>query len=313
MPKAGREFRRYIQRRASEIKSYFHYRGHPDPLRGDAPNKAVREMAHEAVQAIFTQPEEARSTAAAAPGPMENAPRKRMEGFGNTPVNPPGKQGSSGPGQQGIGDILGKGVAMFTGPPGGAGGSRRAYEVEEEQNSRGSYVGPQAYGAGRYDERGYGGAPGRSSYGDEYGHNDYDGHDFRSPRDRDYSDGPHGRSSYGNDSYGDRREVAHDRREAASEEGRVSAGSGMQGSPEEKAVEAVAAHGGVRLQPTREALRDFVAGLSRLHAGRVAQALENRLHSPAWQVSCVQVTPSCAQNVDGCVLCFAWGKKSASS
>jgi hypothetical protein len=54
-----------------------HYKGHPDPLRGDALNKAVREMANEAMAAIF-------STEESKPGPIvSEGLGKRIQGFGN--------------------------------------------------------------------------------------------------------------------------------------------------------------------------------------------------------------------------------------
>ena len=281
VPKAGREFRRYIQRRASEVKSYFHYRGHPDPLRGDAPNKAVREMAHEAVQAIFTQPEDPRSAAASAP--VVGVARRKMEGFGNTPVNAPAGQAGSAAGQQAsIQDMLGKGVAMLTAAGGGMGSAHsRAYAAEEEVGSKGSYTGPQAYAPDRFgDSHGYDrGYSGRGQYGEDYG--DYDRREHRSPRDRDYGGASYGGAGYHNDSaYGDRREGGPDTGRGAG----VGVQEGGQGSLEEKAVEAIASQGGVRLQPTRDALKDFVSGLPKLNAMRVAQALEARLGATAWQV-----------------------------
>ena len=281
VPKAGREFRRYIQRRASEIKSYFHYRGHPDPLRGDAPNKAVREMAHEAVQAIFTQPEDPRSAAASVPA--AGVTRRKMEGFGNTPVNTPAGQAGSAAGQQAsIQDMLGKGVAILTGAGAGMGSAQsRAHAAEEEEGSKGSYTGPQAYAPDRFgDSHGYDrGYSGRGQYGEDYG--DYDRRDFRSPRDRDYGGASYGGAGYHNEpAYGDRREGGSEAGRAAV----VGGQEGGQGSLEEKAIEAIASQGGVRLQPTRDALKDFVSGLPKLNAVRVAQALEARLGAAAWQV-----------------------------
>src|SRR5690242_17260361 len=50
---ASVEFRRLIHRRSDLIKQCQSYRGQPDPLTGDAPNKAVRDEASAALKAIF--------------------------------------------------------------------------------------------------------------------------------------------------------------------------------------------------------------------------------------------------------------------
>eukprot|EP00897_Mesotaenium_endlicherianum_P000261 jgi/Mesen1/10235/ME000774S09587 len=54
-PKSGKEFKREVQRHAGAVRALFHYKGQPDPLKGDAPNKAVRDMAHEAIQVVYHQ------------------------------------------------------------------------------------------------------------------------------------------------------------------------------------------------------------------------------------------------------------------
>uniref|UniRef100_A0A1D1ZCH7 VHS domain-containing protein At3g16270 n=1 Tax=Anthurium amnicola TaxID=1678845 RepID=A0A1D1ZCH7_9ARAE len=74
--KSGVEFRREMQRHSAVMRQLFHYKGYPDPLKGDALNKAVRDTAHEAVSAIFASDDNK------AP-PIEGV-KKRMEGFGNT-------------------------------------------------------------------------------------------------------------------------------------------------------------------------------------------------------------------------------------
>ncbi|KAL9678664.1 hypothetical protein QQ045_016512 [Rhodiola kirilowii] len=79
--KAGVEFRREMQRHSVAIRQLFHYKGHPDPLKGDALNKAVRDMAHEAISALFAAEDDK-------PAPTENLTR-RIEGFGNTSYDKP--------------------------------------------------------------------------------------------------------------------------------------------------------------------------------------------------------------------------------
>eukprot|EP00403_Amphidinium_massartii_P017834 CAMPEP_0178415610 /NCGR_PEP_ID=MMETSP0689_2-20121128/23639_1 /TAXON_ID=160604 /ORGANISM="Amphidinium massartii, Strain CS-259" /LENGTH=185 /DNA_ID=CAMNT_0020036933 /DNA_START=47 /DNA_END=600 /DNA_ORIENTATION=- len=48
------DFRRAIQKKADLVKQCQQYRGTPDPLKGDAPNKAVREEADVALKSIFS-------------------------------------------------------------------------------------------------------------------------------------------------------------------------------------------------------------------------------------------------------------------
>ncbi|MFS8024888.1 putative AP-4 complex accessory subunit Tepsin [Helianthus anomalus] len=46
--KSGVEFRREMQRNSVAVRQLVHYKGQPDPLKGDALNKSVRETAQEA-------------------------------------------------------------------------------------------------------------------------------------------------------------------------------------------------------------------------------------------------------------------------
>uniref|UniRef100_A0A7N1A5U6 VHS domain-containing protein n=1 Tax=Kalanchoe fedtschenkoi TaxID=63787 RepID=A0A7N1A5U6_KALFE len=85
--KAGVEFRREMQRHSVAVRQLFHYKGHPDPLKGDAPNKAVRDMAHEAISALFAAEDDK-------PAPTEGLTR-RIEGFGNTSYDKPSEDKKS--------------------------------------------------------------------------------------------------------------------------------------------------------------------------------------------------------------------------
>ncbi|CAN8259129.1 unnamed protein product [Cochlearia groenlandica] len=75
--KSGSEFRREMQRNSVAVRNLNHYKGHPDPLKGDALNKAIRDTAHETISAIFS---EENGTKPAAPESIN----RRIEGFGNT-------------------------------------------------------------------------------------------------------------------------------------------------------------------------------------------------------------------------------------
>ncbi|RWR78285.1 Epsin domain-containing protein [Cinnamomum micranthum f. kanehirae] len=74
--KSGVEFKREMQRHSAVIRQLFHYKGNLDPLKGDALNKAVRDIAHEAMSAVFSSEDKK-------PAPSENINR-RIQGFGNT-------------------------------------------------------------------------------------------------------------------------------------------------------------------------------------------------------------------------------------
>ncbi|CAI8599321.1 unnamed protein product [Vicia faba] len=56
--KSGAEFIREMQRHSVAIRQLLHYKGQPDPLKGDALNKAVRDTANEAVSVMFYACEE---------------------------------------------------------------------------------------------------------------------------------------------------------------------------------------------------------------------------------------------------------------
>ncbi|KAL1566542.1 ribonuclease Z [Salvia divinorum] len=75
--KSSAEFKREMQRNSVSVRQLIHYRGQPDPLKGDALNKAVRETAQETLSTLFSSDD---STAA----PTESSLRSRIQGFGNT-------------------------------------------------------------------------------------------------------------------------------------------------------------------------------------------------------------------------------------
>ncbi|GJP78518.1 hypothetical protein CLOP_g8812 [Closterium sp. NIES-67] len=324
--RAGTEFRRSIQRHSAAIKGMVHYRGQPDPLRGDAPNKAVREMAQEAVQAIFNPQNDVKPGAGSmggggvsgggastgggysggygGGGGMEGG-RRRMEGFGSTPVRENGGPGGGGGGGRGgggggaggIGAVLGvssesirQGISKLTGVvvPGGGGPGGRAGQFEEAAGG-GSYVGPRLDSVGGGDAYGYG----DGGYGDASSYNQ-----------QRYS--PHASSSSASSGGSKSKYVGFDRQGRTFDSSTNSyspaaapaasySGSGRDreygsdhgyragGAEEERVVEGMTGAGGVRLQPTREALRGFIASLGKLNAGAVAQALEARLASNLWQ------------------------------
>mmetsp|Transcript_45678 Transcript_45678/g.130960 ORF Transcript_45678/g.130960 Transcript_45678/m.130960 type:complete len:173 (+) Transcript_45678:102-620(+) len=71
------DFRRALQKKADLIKGCLQYRGTPDPLKGDAPNQAVRVEADAAVKAVFSSDSQTNAYG------MSNESQKKMQGFGS--------------------------------------------------------------------------------------------------------------------------------------------------------------------------------------------------------------------------------------
>ncbi|CAM0880548.1 unnamed protein product [Alopecurus aequalis] len=79
--KSGTDFKREMQRHSAAMRQLVHYKGLPDPLKGDALNKAVRETANEAIAAIFSTEDPKAVVVTEGLG-------KRIQGFGNTTYEP---------------------------------------------------------------------------------------------------------------------------------------------------------------------------------------------------------------------------------
>ncbi|GLT66291.1 hypothetical protein SLA2020_386620 [Shorea laevis] len=84
--KSGVEFRREMQRNSVAVRQLLHYKGQLDPLKGDAPNKAVRDTAEETISAIFSEDNKS--------APAEDL-NKRIQGFGNTNFETPSEDKKS--------------------------------------------------------------------------------------------------------------------------------------------------------------------------------------------------------------------------
>jgi hypothetical protein len=67
-----------------------------------------------------------------------------------------------------------------------------------------------------------------------------------------------------------------------------SSGPGRTGvkTREERLLDTIVTTGGVRLQPTRDALQVFLAEAAKLDAVAMSRAIETKLLSPLWQVGC---------------------------
>ena len=55
-------------------------------------------------------------------------------------------------------------------------------------------------------------------------------------------------------------------------------------SPEARLLDSVTTPGGVRLQPSRETVQNFLTGAVKLDAERLVHAFENKLSAHSWQV-----------------------------
>lgn len=244
MGKSGAEFRREMQRHSVAVRQLIHYKGQPDPLKGDALNKSVRETAQETLSSLFSS-EEAKAA------PTESSLGSRIQGFGNTNYEMPSEDKKSFINE--VVDIgsatIKQGLSSFTQSP----SLRR-------NNDTGSYKSPNL----------------RRSL----------------TRESDYSDRNEGtgfhdetnNSSRFSKNAGSRN---WDQDISASQAETSSGDSGStysQKTREEKLLETIVTSGGVRLQPTRDAIYVFMAEASKLNALSLGHAIEAKLRSPMWQV-----------------------------
>ncbi|RDY01569.1 VHS domain-containing protein [Mucuna pruriens] len=88
--KCGTEFRREMQRHSAVIRQLLTYKGQLDPLKGDALNKAVRDSAQEAISAVFSA-DDNNKPAPSAPADLN----RRIQGFGNTNFQGPSQDKKS--------------------------------------------------------------------------------------------------------------------------------------------------------------------------------------------------------------------------
>uniref|UniRef100_A0A0D9UYQ3 VHS domain-containing protein n=1 Tax=Leersia perrieri TaxID=77586 RepID=A0A0D9UYQ3_9ORYZ len=244
--KSGTDFKREMQRHSAAMRQLVHYKGQPDPLKGDSLNKAVRETANEAIAAVF-------STEDPKPAVATEGLGKRIQGFGNTNFEPSRDEKKSflselsevvGIGsasiKQGLTNFAASHSSMITNDNGGPYKSpnlRRSLTTETDKY-------------GRYDPSEIQGES-RSSSGN-------------SKNMTSGSWGPSPSSSAPTDDTGSSQPGVKTR--------------------EERLLETIATASGVRLQPTRDALQMFLTEATKLDAVALSRALENKLNSPLWQV-----------------------------
>lgn len=237
--KSGSEFRREMQRNSVAVRNLFHYKGHPDPLKGDALNKAVRDTAHETISAIFS---EENGSKPAAPESIN----RRIEGFGNTNFQVPSDDRKSF-----LSEVVGLGSASIKQ---GISSFAQGHLPKKNENGSSSYRGPNLH---------------RSLTMENENFSRYDPVKLG-------NDGNHGISkNTGGGSWG------HTSGEASESSASVRLESKTR---EEKLLETVVTSGGVRLQPTRDALHVFILEAAKMDAVALSIALDGKLQSPMWQV-----------------------------
>jgi hypothetical protein len=246
--KSGTDFKREMQRHSAAMRQLVHYRGQPDPLRGDALNKAVRETANEAMAAVF-------STEDPKPAVKTESLGKRIQGFGNTNYEPSRDDKKSFLSE--LSDVVGIGSASIKQ---GLSNFAAAHAMMANDNGgSGAYRGPNLRRS-------------LTTESDKYGR--YDPSEIQSE-----SHATSGASkNMASGSWGPTPSSSAPTDDATSSQ------PGPK-SREERLLETIVTASGVRLQPTRDALQIFLTEASKLDAVALGRVLENKLNSPLWQVS----------------------------
>ncbi|XP_056167269.1 protein MODIFIED TRANSPORT TO THE VACUOLE 1-like isoform X2 [Syzygium oleosum] len=230
-----------MQRNSVAVRQLLHYKGHPDPLKGDALNKAVRDTAHEAISAIFSEQDNK-----AAPTEDLNT---RIQGFGNTNFEMPSEDKKSF-----LIEVIGLGSASIK-----QGLNSFTPGQSFRKNENGSYTGPNLR---------------RSLTIENDNMNDYEpveiGNEARlgiSTKQASGSWNP-------------------DMRMANTEgtNGNSASSHTESKTREERLLETIVTSGGVRLQPTRDAIHVFLVEAAKLDPVALSRALERKFQSPQWQV-----------------------------
>ncbi|XP_058743627.1 protein MODIFIED TRANSPORT TO THE VACUOLE 1 [Vicia villosa] len=254
--KSGAEFRREMQRHSVAIRQLLHYKGQPDPLKGDALNKAVRDTANEAVSAMFSEDNNNNNNnsnhqhKAAAPSHDLN---RRIQGFGNTNYEVPSEDKKSF-----ISEVVGIGSASIKQ---GLHSLTQGHSLMKNETGNGSYKSPNLQRSLTFE----------SEHGDRYEPVAYRSEtqsSFGIPKNQ--SSG-----SWKQDSRVTKMEISN---------GESSGNSSENKTREDRLVETIVTSGGVRLQPSRDAIQAFLTEAAKLDALALGHALELKLQSPIWQV-----------------------------
>nr|CAB3475640.1 unnamed protein product [Digitaria exilis] len=244
--KSGTDFKREMQRHSAAMRQLVHYKGHPDPLRGDALNKAVRETANEAIAAIF-------STEDPKPAAATESLGKRIQGFGNTNYEPSRIDDKKSFLSE-LSEVVGIGSASIKQ---GLSNFAAAHAMMTNDNS-GTYKSPNLRRS-------------LTTESERYGR--YDPSEIQSES----------RASAGASKNVASGSWGPTPSSSAPTEDTSSGQPGIK-TREERLLETIVTASGVRLQPTRDALQIFLTEASKLDAVALSRALENKLNSPLWQV-----------------------------
>ncbi|KAM3348342.1 hypothetical protein ACQJBY_021935 [Aegilops geniculata] len=242
--KSGTDFKREMQRHSAAMRQLVHYKGHPDPLKGDALNKAVRETANEAIAAIFSTEDPKAVVVTEGLG-------KRIQGFGNTNYEPSRDDKKSFLSE--LSEVVGIGGASIKQ---GLSNFAATHSMMPNDNG-GMYKNPIRRSLTTETDR----------YG-RYDPSEIQGESCAtSGASKNVSSGSWGPSPSSSTSAGDTE----------------SSQPGIK-TREERLLETIVTASGVRLQPTRDALQIFLTEASKLDAVALSRALESKLNSPLWQV-----------------------------
>jgi hypothetical protein len=245
--KSGVEFRREMQRNSVAVRQLIHYKGQPDPLKGDALNKAVRATAQEALSAIFSAEENNKAVTSAVSSPSENL-TKRIQGFGNTNYEMTSSSSSSSSSylsddkKSFLSEVVGIGSATIK-----QGFNSLTQSPSVKKNDVGSYRSPNL----------------RRSLTTE-GYENQQATQFPIS-----SSAGAWASNYENSQAETTTNYNH---------------TNNISSREERLLETIVTSGGVRLQPTRDAIHIFLMEVPKLDALVLSHALESKLKSHLWQV-----------------------------
>ncbi|KAK9866534.1 hypothetical protein WJX84_009352 [Apatococcus fuscideae] len=255
--KGSSDFKRAIAKHATAIRDLTHFKGEPDPFKGDAPNQKVRESAKEALDAVFSATDTSYSAAASSNSGLQG----RIQGFGSAvgesgphsgaSVSSGPSSSSYNPATSGSSRYQGFGNPRFENRPSGS-ASSSARDTAAGWVSSGisqvkDLVGSKRPGILRDEEK-----TGYSS--DEGGM----GSTYRVP-------GPPPTPTF------------------STTASPAAAAPAADGSEEERLVENICSRGGLRAQPDREALRLFVESLTNLSGSKVAHQLQHKIERGGWQ------------------------------
>ncbi|KAJ3694531.1 hypothetical protein LUZ60_010011 [Juncus effusus] len=261
--KSGTEFRREMQKHSTAVRQLVHYKGQPDPLKGDALNKAVRETANEAMAAVFSTGE----AKPAAPTAASESLGKRIQGFGNTNYDPTMMRDDKRSFLTEVVEIgsasLKQGLSTFH-------AAHSMMKSDGYNSATGSSTGTGTYRSPNL----------RRSLTSEKNSDGYS--DNASWQGSSKNVG--GTNKWGPDSStGTGTGLSTS---GTSDETGTVTGTGRTGvkTREERLLETVVTTGGVRLQPTRDALQLFITETAKLDAVAMSRAIETKLQSPLWQV-----------------------------